>query len=91
MRNLLMMHYRLHTQFEIFRSTISRVDVTGSKPKGEADELAVLARTVEADQCYLMDRGYVKFTLLNDIHAGTAATSAEFATTLFTKSSKRSN
>ena len=61
--------YRLHTQFEIFRSTISRVDVTGSKPKGEADERAVLARTVEADRCYLMDRGYAKFTLWNDIHA----------------------
>ena len=61
--------YRLHTQFEIFRSTISRVDVTASKPKGEADERAVLARTVEADRCYLMDRGYARFTLWNDIHA----------------------
>ena len=65
--------YRLHTQFEIFRSTISRVDVTGSKPKGEADERAVLARTVEADRCYLMDRGYAKFTLWNDIHAANSS------------------
>ena len=61
--------YRLHTQFEICRGTVSRVDVTGSKPKGEADERAVLARTVESDRCYLMDRGYAKFTLWNDIHA----------------------
>jgi hypothetical protein len=61
--------YRLHTQFEIFRGTVSRVDVTGSKPKGEADERAVMANTVEQDRCYLMDRGYAKFTLWNDIHA----------------------
>jgi hypothetical protein len=61
--------YRLHTQFEIFRGTVSRVDVTGSKPKGEADERAVLASTVEADRCYLMDRGYAKFVLWNVIHA----------------------
>ena len=61
--------YRLHTQFEIFRGTVSRVDVTGSKPKGEADERAVMANTIEADRCYLMDRGYAKFTLWNDIHA----------------------
>lgn len=65
--------YRLHTQFEIFRSTISRVDVTGSKPKGEADERAVLARTIESDRCYLMDRGYAKFTLWNDIHAANSS------------------
>ena len=61
--------YRLHTQFEIFRCTVNRVDVTGSKPKGAADERAVLARTVETDRCYLIDRGYAKFTLWNDIHA----------------------
>jgi len=65
--------YRLHTQFEIFRGTVSRVDVTGSKPKGEADERAVMANTVEADRCYLMDRGYAKFTLWNDIHAAVSS------------------
>ena len=65
--------YRLHTQFEIFRGTVSRVDVTGSKPKGEADERAVLARTIEADRCYLMDRRYAKFTLWNDIHAANSS------------------
>ncbi|MEJ7595872.1 MAG: hypothetical protein WKF77_30540 [Planctomycetaceae bacterium] len=46
--------YRLHTHFEIFGGTASRVDVTGSKPKGEADERAVMARTVESDRRYLM-------------------------------------
>ena len=61
--------YRLHTQFEIFRGTVSRMDVTGSKTKGDADERAVMANTVEPDRCYLIDRGYAKFTLWNDIHA----------------------
>jgi len=60
--------YRLHTQFEVLRGTVSRVDVTGSKPKGEADERAVLERTVEPDRCYLIDRGYAKFALWNAIH-----------------------
>ncbi|RLT04409.1 MAG: hypothetical protein DWI22_16405 [Planctomycetota bacterium] len=55
--------YRLHTQFEIFRVTVSRVDVTGSKPKGDADKRAVMANTVEPDRCYLMDRGYAKCTV----------------------------
>jgi len=29
----------------------------------------VMARTVESDRCYLMDRGYAKFLLWNVIHA----------------------
>jgi len=37
--------YRLHTHFEIFRGTVNNVTVTGSKPKGEADERAVIAIT----------------------------------------------
>ena len=65
--------YRLHTQFEIFRGTVSGVDVTGLKPKGEADERAVPARTIESDRCCLMDRGYAKFTLWNEIHAANSS------------------
>lgn len=61
--------YRLHTQLEVFRGTVHRVDVTGSNPKGEADERAVLERTVESDRCYVIDRGYIKFALWNAIHA----------------------
>lgn len=61
--------YRLHAQFEVFRGTPSRIDVTGANPKGEADERQVLERTVESDRCYLMDRGYEKYVLWNAIHA----------------------
>lgn len=61
--------YRLHAQFEVFKSTPHRIDVTGANPKGEADERVVLAKTVEPGRCYLVDRGYHKFTLWNVINA----------------------
>jgi len=60
---------RLHAQFEVFRGAPHRIDVTGANPKGEADERRVLQRTVEAGHCYLLDRGYEKYQLWNDIHA----------------------
>lgn len=61
--------YRLHTQFEVLRGVPARIDVTPAKPQGEADERAVLQRTLEPDRCYLTDRGYAKFTLWNAIVA----------------------
>lgn len=61
--------YRLHAQFEVFKGTPSRIDVTGANPKGEADERRVLERTVEAGRCYLIDRGYAKYVLWNAIAA----------------------
>ena len=61
--------YRLHAQFDVFKGTPSRIDVTGANPKGEADERRVLERTVEAGRCYLMDRGYAKYVLWNAIAA----------------------
>lgn len=61
--------YRLHAQFEVFKGVPSRIDMTGSKPKGDADERAVLEKTVESDRCYLIDRGYQKYTLWNVINA----------------------
>lgn len=61
--------YRLHTQFEVLRGVPSRIDVTPANPKGEADERAVLARTIARDRCYVIDRGYAKFTLWNAIVA----------------------
>src|SRR3990172_2142998 len=47
--------YRLHTHFEVLRGVPTRIDVTGAKPKGAADERAVLEKTIEADRCYLID------------------------------------
>ena len=60
--------YRLHTQFEVLRGVPNRIDVTSANPEGDADERAVINDALEADRCYLMDRGYAKFTLFNDIN-----------------------
>ena len=60
--------YRLHTQFEVLRGVPNRIDVTSANPKGKADERAVMKETLEPDRCYLMDRGYAKFTLFNEIN-----------------------
>jgi hypothetical protein len=38
-------------------------------PKGDADERAVLEKTIEADRCYCLDRGCAKYGLWNAIHA----------------------
>lgn len=61
--------YRLHTQFEVLRGVPTQIDVTPANPKGEYDERAVLARTLQSDRCYVTDRGYAKFALFNAINA----------------------
>ena len=61
--------YRLHTHFEVLSGKAVRIDTTSANTKGEADERAVMERTVEGDRCYVLDRGYAKFGLWNVIHA----------------------
>ena len=60
--------WRLHAQFEIEKYVPSRIDVTRNGG-GDADEKAVLERTLEAGRCYVKDRGYAKFSLFNAIVA----------------------
>ena len=60
--------WRLHTHFEVDRHVPSRVDVTPNGG-GDHDEWAVLNRSIEPDRLYVMDRGYAKFKLFNDIVA----------------------
>ena len=59
--------YRLHTQFEILHGLPNRIDATSANPKGENDERAVLAKSLEADRLYVIDRGYIKADLFNAI------------------------
>ncbi len=61
--------YRLHTHFEVLRGVAKRMDATSANPKGSAAETAVLEQTLQAEHCYVMDRGYVKYQLWNKIHA----------------------
>lgn len=58
--------WRLHTHFEVDRYVPLRIDVTPDGG-GEDDERSVLARTIESDRLYVMDRGYAKFALFNQI------------------------
>jgi hypothetical protein len=46
----------------------TQIDVTRNGG-GQADERSVLERNIQSDHCYVMDRGYAKFTLFNKIHA----------------------
>ena len=61
--------YRLHTHFEVLSGKAVRIDATSASPKGDADERAVLQRTIEADRCYILDRGYISYQLWNAINA----------------------
>ncbi len=60
--------WRLHAQFDVEKYVPSRIDVTRNGG-GDADERAVLERTLEPDRCYVKDRGYAKFSLFNAIVA----------------------
>ena len=61
--------YRLHTHFEVLSGKALRIDATSASPKGDADERAVLQRTIEADRCYILDRGSISERLWNAINA----------------------
>lgn len=58
--------WRLHTHFEVGNQVPSRIDVRPNDG-GEDDERAVMKKVVESDRLYVMDRGYAKFTLFNNI------------------------
>jgi hypothetical protein len=60
--------WRLHAQFDIEKYVPTRIDVTRNGG-GDADERAVLERTLEPGRCYVKDRGYAKFGLFNAIVA----------------------
>jgi hypothetical protein len=59
--------WRLHTHFDIERGLPARIDVSGAGSQGPTDERAVLRSVLQADRCYVMDRGYAQFSLFNDI------------------------
>jgi len=61
--------WRLHTHFDIDRGVPTRVDVTSGKNSGKSDEKNVLRSNLQPDHCYVMDRWFAQFTLLNEINA----------------------
>lgn len=60
--------WRLHTHFEVDRYVPTRIDVT-PEGGGQNDERSVLEQTIQSDHTYVMDRGYAKFALFNQIVA----------------------
>jgi hypothetical protein len=61
--------WRFHTHFEIDRGVPVRMDVTKAANGGETSEKQQLRHHLEADRCYVMDRGFAEFRLWNDIVA----------------------
>ena len=58
--------WTLHTHFEVARSIPENISVTPTAG-GEHAERAVMSRMLEPDRTYVMDRGYSKFELFNQI------------------------
>jgi DDE family transposase len=61
--------WRFHTHFEIGRGAPARMDVTTAAGAGQAGQRQQLRRHLEADRCYVLDRGFAEFRLWNDIAA----------------------
>lgn len=55
--------FKLHVHFELLRTVPVRADLT----EGNGNEREVLARCLQAGRVYVMDRGYAKFTLFQQI------------------------
>ena len=65
--------WRLHTHFELINNVPVRMELTDARNSKGSSERQVLAGSLQKDRAYVMDRGYVKFSLFNDIvHAGSS-------------------
>ena len=61
--------WRLHLQFEVHRELPEHATLTPDETGGDDDERSVLSRNLRAGRAYLLDRGYERYTLFNDIVA----------------------
>ena len=61
--------WRLHLQFEVHRELPEQATLTPDETGGDDDERSVLSRNLRAGRAYLLDRGYERYTLFNDIVA----------------------
>jgi hypothetical protein len=61
--------WRLHTHFEVLRGVPTAARLTDGSNRGTANEKTVLRGMLQADRCYLTDRGYEEFALFNAIVA----------------------
>jgi hypothetical protein len=61
--------WRLHLQFKVCGELPRHATLTPDETGGEDDERSVLARNLITGLLYLLDRGYERYTLFNDIVA----------------------
>jgi hypothetical protein len=61
--------FRLHTHFELLNYTPVWMELTDAKNSKASSERGVLEASLQSDRAYVMDRGYVKFSLFNAIVA----------------------
>lgn len=59
--------WRMHLQFEVWRNVPEHVVVTADEVGGDADERSVLSRTLRPGRMYVMDRGYERYALFEQI------------------------
>jgi hypothetical protein len=59
--------WRLHAQVDLLTFTPRRIDRTGACSSGEAREGQVLANTLTAERCYVIDGGYGEGRLFDQI------------------------
>lgn len=59
--------WKLHTHLEVLRGVPCFARVTDASGHGMASEKAVLRSALQADRCYITDRGYEEFSLFNAI------------------------
>jgi hypothetical protein len=55
--------FKVHLQYELLKAVPINCQLTN----GKASEKAVLAENLESDRCYVLDRGYAKYELLQQI------------------------
>jgi DDE family transposase len=60
-------YWRLHTHFEVDRHLPVRIDATDPASRDHSNEKDVLRQHLQADHCYVLDRGFAQFSLFNDI------------------------
>jgi hypothetical protein len=59
--------WRMHLQFEVWRNVPEHVVVTPDEVGGDADERSVLSQTLRPGRMYVMDRGYERYALFEQI------------------------
>lgn len=61
--------WRLHTHFDVVHGVPAEIELTDNRCSGKSDEKNVLRKKLAPDHCYIMDRWFGQFKLLNDINA----------------------